>query len=287
MTGFGRGVTTSNSYQITVEARSVNHRFLEVGLKFPKEFLEVEAIAKKIVSNQASRGKIDLHLTIKELHETPKTIRINWALLEAYQAVKEQLSTKVSLQQSWTMEELVKIDQMLLVENEQLAIEDMTEWIQGASKKAIDQLVQMREREGQELKSVMLQLKNQLQDEIINIKECSSEVVLKYRNRLLERIKEVTENEHVEARVLVEVALFAERVDITEELDRMESHIVQLEEIIQESGAIGRKLEFLMQEMHREINTIGSKNQSSKCSVAVVQAKMILEKMREQVQNIE
>lgn len=287
MTGFGRGVTTSNSYQITVEARSVNHRFLEVGLKFPKEFLEVEAIAKKIVSNQASRGKIDLHLTIKELHETPKTIRINWALLEAYQAVKEQLSTKVSLQQNWTMEELVKIDQMLLVENEQLAIEDMTEWIQGASKKAIDQLVQMREREGQELKSVMLQLKNQLQDEIINIKECSSEVVLKYRNRLLERIKEVTENEHVEARVLVEVALFAERVDITEELDRMESHIVQLEEIIQESGAIGRKLEFLMQEMHREINTIGSKNQSSKCSVAVVQAKMILEKMREQVQNIE
>lgn len=287
MTGFGRGVTTSNSYQITVEARSVNHRFLEVGLKFPKEFLEVEAIAKKIVSNQASRGKIDLHLTIKELHETPKTIRINWALLEAYQAVKEQLSTKVSLQQNWTMEELVKIDQMLLVENEQLAIEDMTEWIQGATKKAIDQLVQMREREGQELKSVMLQLKNQLQDEIINIKECSSEVVLKYRNRLLERIKEVTENEHVEARVLVEVALFAERVDITEELDRMESHIVQLEEIIQESGAIGRKLEFLMQEMHREINTIGSKNQSSKCSVAVVQAKMILEKMREQVQNIE
>ncbi len=287
MTGFGRGVTTTNNYQITVEARSVNHRFLEVGLKFPKEFLEVEAMAKKIVSNQTSRGKIDLHLSIKELHEAPKTIRINWALLEAYQAVKQQLSSKVSLQQNWTMEELVKIDQMLLVENEQLAMEDMTEWIQNATKKAIDQLVQMREREGQELKSVMLQLKNQLQDEIIKIKECSSEVVLKYRNRLLERIKEVAENEHVEARVLAEVALFAERVDITEELDRMESHIVQLEEIMQESEAIGRKLEFLMQEMHREINTIGSKNQSSKCSVAVVQAKMILEKMREQVQNIE
>lgn len=287
MTGFGRGVKTTTQSQITVEARAVNHRFLEVGVKFPKEFLEIEMLAKKIVSKDIARGKVDLYLSIKELQDVKKTVQINWALVEAYVKAKNELSAKVPMVEQWTMSEISSLDQVLTIEDEQDQLEELSATIQLAVTEATRNLVQMREREGQELKIVMLQLKNQLQEEIEVIRSHSSEAVMKYRERLIERLKDVASSDYVEERVLTEVALYAEKVDITEELDRLYSHILQLEETLNEEEAIGRKLEFLMQEMHREVNTIGSKNQSSKCSVAIVQAKMILEKMREQVQNIE
>ncbi|MEO4053581.1 YicC/YloC family endoribonuclease [Solibacillus sp. CAU 1738] len=287
MTGFGRGVTTTKNYQLTVEVRAVNHRFLEISTKFPKEWMEAEVLSKKMLSQTVSRGKLDVIVFIKELHVAEQKIQINWPLLHAYIQAKGELSQTVSIDENWTMQEIAMLDQVLVVEKQEVVQEEILSSVKKSMELAIANLIQMREREGQELKAVMLQYKEQLQQQIAHIRETSSDAVMKYRERLKTRIEEITSGQVMDERLLMEVALFAERVDITEELDRLDSHFGQLEETLEENVAIGRKLDFLMQEMHREINTIGSKNQSSQSSVAVVQAKTILEKMREQVQNIE
>lgn len=287
MTGFGRGVTTTRDFQLTVEMRSVNHRFLEIHSKFPKEWLEAEIFAKKLITQALSRGKIDVMVYVKDLENVEQSFDINWSLIEAYRKAKEQLASKVPLEEKWTMQELLSLDQALVQEKPQLTPQDLLEAVEKAVTAALGQLIQMREREGQELQEVVVQYKEQLKEQIEKIRPFASLAVEKYRTRLLERIAEVTERALLEDRLLAEVGIFAERVDITEELDRLDSHFGQFEETLQETVSIGRKLDFLMQEMHREINTIGSKNQSKEASVAVVQAKTILEKMREQVQNIE
>ncbi|MFJ7950469.1 YicC/YloC family endoribonuclease [Lysinibacillus sp. NPDC096418] len=287
MTGFGRGVTTTRDFQLTVEMRSVNHRFLEIHSKFPKEWLEAEIFAKKLITQALSRGKIDVMVYVKDLENVEQSFDINWSLIEAYRKAKEQLASKVPLEEKWTMQELLSLDQALVQEKPQLTPQDLLDAVEKAVSAALSQLIQMREREGQELQEAVVQYKEQLMEQVEKIRPFSSLAVEKYRTRLLERIAEVTESSILEDRLLTEVGIFAERVDITEELDRLESHFGQFEETLQETISIGRKLDFLMQEMHREINTIGSKNQSTEASVAVVQAKTILEKMREQVQNIE
>lgn len=287
MTGFGRGVTTTRNFQLTVEIRAVNHRFLEINTKFPKEWMESEVVAKKMLSDAVSRGKIDVIIFLKELHDMQHTIQINWPLLHAFLEAKEELSQTVPMVEKWTMQEIVSLEQVVQIEKIELKQEEIIAAVKEALAEAISNLVCMREREGQGLQQVMLQYKTELEAQIALIRKDAPLAVNKYRERLLNRLEEVTSGQALDDRLLTEVAIFAERIDITEELDRLESHFSQLSDTLNETIAIGRKLDFIMQEMNREINTIGSKNQSTHCSAAVVQAKTILEKMREQVQNIE
>lgn len=287
MTGFGRGVTTTKSFQLTVEIRAVNHRFLELNTKFPKEWMEAEVLAKKMLSDAVSRGKIDVIVFLKELKDAEQTIQINWSLLNAFLRAKEELAQSVAMEEKWTMQEIVSLEQVLQIEKLELEQAQIIEAVQSALTEAISNLLAMREREGKQLQQVMLQYKTELEMEIAQIRTHAPAAVVKYRERLTNRLQELASGQIIEERLLTEVAIFAERIDITEELDRLESHFGQLVETLNEANAIGRKLDFIMQEMNREINTIGSKNQSTVCSAAVVQAKTILEKMREQVQNIE
>lgn len=287
MTGFGRGVTTTKHFQLTVEIRAVNHRFLEINTKFPKEWMESEVVAKKMLSDAVSRGKIDVIIFLKELHDTEQTIQINWSLLNAFLQAKKELSQTVPMEEKWTMQEIVSLDQVLQVEKIEFMQDEIIDAVKNALAEAIENLIAMRDREGQGLQQVMLQYKADLEAQIAQIRQYAPLAVEKYRERLMNRLEEVTSGQSLDDRLLTEVAIFAERIDITEELDRLESHFNQLSETLTENIAIGRKLDFIMQEMNREINTIGSKNQSTQCSAAVVQAKTILEKMREQVQNIE
>lgn len=287
MTGFGRGVTTTINYQITVEVRSVNHRFLEIFTKFPKEWFEAELLAKKIISQYVQRGKLDVIVNLKSIGQEDANFQINWTLINAYKKAKEQLSKVVPLKEKWSMQELFSLENAISYEKQEICTEELTAAIESAVREAIENLVEMREREGKELKKILLQYSANLKSQIVIIRNVSPDAVKKYRERLIERISEIMNSDVIEERLLAEVAIFAERVDISEELDRLESHFRQLEETLDESSSIGRKLDFLMQEMLREINTIGSKNQSSEASVAVVQSKAILEKMREQIQNIE
>lgn len=287
MTGFGRGVTTTKHFQLTVEIRAVNHRFLEINTKFPKEWMESEVVAKKMLSDAVSRGKIDVIIFLKELHDTEQTIQINWSLLNAFLQAKKELSQTVPMEEKWTMQEIVSLDQVLQVEKIEFMQDEIIDAVKNALAEAIQNLIAMRDREGQGLQQVMLQYKADLEAQIAEIRQYAPRAVEKYRERLMSRLEEVASGQSLDDRLLTEVAIFAERIDITEELDRLESHFNQLSETLTEDIAIGRKLDFIMQEMNREINTIGSKNQSTQCSAAVVQAKTVLEKMREQVQNIE
>lgn len=287
MTGFGRGVTTTSNFQLTVEVRSVNHRFLEIYTKFPKEWLEAEMLAKKFFSQYVQRGKLDVVVNLKLMGNEKATFQIDWSIIEAYKNAKKQLREVLPLEEAWTMEELFSLENALTYEKQEISSEELQTAIENAVKEAAEKLVEMRKREGQQLKNALLQYKTELKEQIEFIREFSQHAVKKYRDKLTERILEITKVDGIEDRLLAEVALFADRVDITEELDRLDSHFNQLEETLEESTSIGRKLDFLMQEMHREINTIASKNQSSEVSVAVVQSKTVLEKMREQVQNIE
>lgn len=287
MTGFGRGVTTTKNFQLTVEIRAVNHRFLEMNTKFPKEWMEAEVLAKKMLSDTISRGKIDVIIFLKELKDTEQTIQINWPLLNAFLQAKEELAQSVSMEEKWTMQEIVSLEQVLQIEKMELEQAQIIKAVQSALSEAIQNLIAMREREGEQLQQVMLQYKAELEKEIAQIRNYAPLAVDKYRERLTSRLQDIASGQLIEERIFTEVAIFAERIDITEELDRLTSHFSQLVETLNEPIAIGRKLDFIMQEMNREINTIGSKNQSTACSSAVVQAKTILEKMREQVQNIE
>lgn len=287
MTGFGRGVTTTNNYQLTVEVRSVNHRFLEVYTKFPKDWLEAEIATKKLLSQYVQRGKLDVVVNLKSLGNDSLSIQINWPLIEAYKQAKEQLSSVVPFDEKWSMQELLSLENALTYEKQELTPEEIKEAIEDAVKEAAEKLVEMRELEGNQLKNALLCYNTQLKEHIQQIRALSTDSVNKYRAKLNERIMEVVHLDSIDERILAEVAIFAEKVDIAEELDRLESHFKQLEGTLEEANSVGRKLDFLMQEMHREINTIGSKNQNADISIEVVQAKTILEKMREQVQNIE
>lgn len=287
MTGFGRGVTTTKDYQLTVEIRAVNHRFLEIYTRFPKEWLEAELLAKKIISQYVKRGKLDCLVNLKTMGEEVENFRINWSLIEAYKNAKTELRQVVPIDEGWTMQEVLSLEGALIYEKRELSPEEIASSVESAVREAMEKLVEMRVREGQELKQVLLQYNDELKKQVVFIRDHSQDAVKKYREKLTDRLKEIAKEGEIEERLLAEVALFAERIDISEELDRLESHFVQLEETLEEPFSIGRKLDFLLQEMLREINTVGSKNQSVQISSAVVQAKTILEKMREQVQNIE
>ena len=287
MTGFGRGVVTTESHQLTVEVRSVNHRFLEIHTKFPKEWMESEILAKKLITERFARGKFDIHIFLKEIHTGETNISIDWPLLEGYIQVKNKLAENIPLKAEWSMQEIMALDDVLIIEQQEISPDELAKAVEQALAEAIAGLLEMRVNEGGKLLEVLVAHIGELQQLIERIHEKSNGAVQKYRERLKERIEQFTDGRLLDDRLLTEVAIFAERIDISEELDRLQSHFKQFLETLRAKEAIGRKLDFLMQEMHREINTIGSKNQSAECSIAVVEAKAIVEKMREQVQNIE
>lgn len=287
MTGFGRGVTMTEQFQLTVEIRSVNHRFLEVSTKFPKEWVEAEIHTKKLLSSLLSRGKLDVFVHVKQNEQQAPKIKVNLQTLLAYKEAREEVNNILPLTKEWSMQEVLAISDALIVESAETPNEVILQAVNIAVDEAAQSLISMREREGQQLYEVVNGFRAELMQHIEEIRQVSSEVVAKYRQKLLQRLQEFTTSEVIEDRLLTEIAVFAERVDIAEELDRLTSHFEQLSETLNEEGPIGRKLDFLLQEIHREINTIGSKNQSSVASIAVVHAKSTLEKMREQVQNIE
>ncbi|GEK30239.1 hypothetical protein KZO01_05480 [Kurthia zopfii] len=277
----------TEQFQLTVEIRSVNHRFLEVSTKFPKEWVEAEIHTKKLLSSLLSRGKLDVFVHVKQNEQQAPKIKVNLPTLLAYKEAREEVNSILPLTKEWSMQEILAISDALIVESAETPNEVILQAVNIAVDEAAQSLISMREREGQQLYEVVKGFRAELMQHIEDIRQVSSQAVDKYRQKLLQRLQEFTTSEVIEDRLLTEIAVFAERVDIAEELDRLTSHFEQLAETLNETGPIGRKLDFLSQEIHREINTIGSKNQSSVASIAVVQAKSTLEKLREQVQNIE
>jgi uncharacterized protein (TIGR00255 family) len=287
MTGFGRGTVETEQVGVTVEIKTVNHRFCEFHIRMPNQLLKIEANLKKSLANHIKRGRVEVYVTLGGQAAVNRGVKVDWELLDQYFRYITEVKDKYGLSGEVTLSELVNRPELIQVEEKDTENEFLENLVLEALSLATDELVQMRIREGQALEVDVKGNIERLQARSQQVRQFAPVVVEQYRDRLTKKMDEYVGGQLEETRILTEVAIFADKADINEELTRLESHIEQFLKILQLTEPIGRKLDFLVQEMNREINTIGSKANDSKIAMEVVEMKSLLEKVKEQVQNIE
>ncbi|MCZ6774938.1 MAG: YicC family protein [Ignavibacteria bacterium] len=288
MTGYGRGEASSTGITVAVELRSVNSRFLEVTARLPRLLSLRENETKELIRKKIARGNINLLATVERESNTELPLKVNTSAAKAYYKLLSQLRKAVKLKESVKLEHLLRFSEVL--EQKERENTDEEEWVvlQEALDKALDELVHMRESEGGELKKDFEERIATLDQTVDKIGNLSREQVPAERIRLRDRIKQLVEREIIdEGRLEIELALLADRLDVTEECVRFRSHNKFFLRALENNEPAGRKLNFLVQEMNREANTIGSKSSASEIAHLVVHLKEELEKIREQLQNVE
>ncbi|WP_131848117.1 YicC/YloC family endoribonuclease [Baia soyae] len=288
MTGFGRGEVSASEMQIITEIRTVNHRFLDLILRLPQGFAEQEEWIRKQVRESVRRGRVELAIYIKEEGESGKQVVLDEELLKSYLAISQTLCDEGIVTGSLTIQDVWKKQELWKMEETKRDWGEYGEWIRESIQQALTKLQEMRMLEGQALERDLLTMLTSLEETVGKISEVAPQATEHYRERLQNRLLELGANmEDLEERLLTEVAIFAERTDITEEITRLVSHSEQFRSSFERDEPIGRRLDFLIQEMNREMNTIGSKSNHAQIAFWVVDCKSILEKMKEQVQNLE
>jgi len=288
MTGYGRGEAQGSDYSVLVEMRSVNHRYLEVSLRLPRQLNMLEETLKKQVQNKLSRGKVDVFLTLDKSGGKNIDLTLDKELAIAYHNSLVQLSEITGLPQNAQVADIAVFPGVLNQETVKDDAEEIAALAVTALTEALSQLVKMREREGHSLEEDICIYLKQIEDMSANIAKLAPELLFEQQQKLRRRVEELLEDVTVdEARLANEVAFLVDRTDISEELTRLASHCRQFAEAFLLSEAVGRRLDFLTQEMNREVNTIGSKSNALVVSNQVIEIKSALEKIREQVQNIE
>lgn len=290
MTGFGRCETVINGREISVEIKSVNHRYFEFNCRTPRGCSFLDDKLKSFVNSRVSRGKIDMYVTVGASEDTPAEITVNHQLVSGYLEAIKEISEKYGVENDVTVMELSRFPDVFTVhkaaEDEEQIISDVL----SAANTALNSFIAMREAEGEKLKADILGHAETILSIVDEIDERSPQTVAEYEARLLERIRQTLDSfsaEVDEQRVLTEVAVFSDKVAVAEETVRLRSHFEQLEKFLEYDEPVGRKIDFIIQEMNREANTIGSKVQDAVLAHKVVEIKSEIEKMREQVQNIE
>ncbi|WP_085524031.1 YicC/YloC family endoribonuclease [Tuberibacillus sp. Marseille-P3662] len=288
MTGYGRSIATIDERELTVEMKSVNHRYLDMTVHLPKSLMYLEEPVKQIIKSYVSRGKIYLMTDEDSTSLSAQSLKTNWALLKQYIDQLEQMSDRYGIDKQLTYQDLLQLDDLFYVSDEPVDRELINDHIFQAVHEACEQLVNMRQSEGMNLADDLAMRVKQLNTTIQRLEEHAPMVAEVYQEKLDKRIREYLEDVDVdEGRLLNEVAFFSDKSNIDEEITRLKSHIKQFFDIMKEHGPKGRKLDFLIQEMNREINTIGSKAGDVTISQYVVDIKSDIEKLREQVQNVE
>ncbi len=287
MTGFGRSQRESDSFSISVEVKTVNHRFSEYYIRMPRHFNKIEDKIKKKLNTYLHRGRIEVYVTIDGGAIVNRSVQVDWPLLESYVQSVTQIQQKYGLEKDLSLHDLLNREDIIHIEEEEIGNEEIDSILLEAIEEAVISVKQMRELEGAALEKDLSINLHRLQEKVLDLKTMAPAVIEMYQDRLTKRIQEFVSGQIEENRILTEVAIFADKADINEELTRLESHIKQFESILTHLEPIGRKLDFLIQEMNREVNTIGSKANDSSIAKEVIEMKSILEKMKEQVQNIE
>ena len=290
MTGYGRGEQTFEGVQIVVELRSVNNRYLDCTVKMPRAYIFAEDAMKSKVQSGVGRGKVDVFVTITRDGGDAVTVAVNEALaksyLEAFKRLRELGGG--SVKKKFAAAELARIPDVLTVEKQEEDLDEMKERLLTVLGLAIEDFNFMRAREGQRLMDDILGRADAIERLLGEVEERSPQTVSDYRARLEAKMREVLQNTQIdEGRLLTEAAIFADKVAVDEETVRLHSHLGQLRELLAAGGAVGRKLDFLIQEFNRETNTIGSKCSDIEITRRVVDMKAEIEKIREQVQNLE
>ena len=288
MTGFGRGEASGQGYQFTVELKAVNHRFLEVVVRLPKNFMSFEEPMRKLVQEKIQRGRVEIYLNIAQTEEKKRLAKVDKELALSYDKSLKELALSLHTAYEADIYRLAALPEVLSLEEAETDLDKLWPVCAEALAAALEHFVRMRAMEGLKLTEDLLGRLDFLAASLAKIEQRSDSVVADYQKRLRERVQALLgETVLDEARLANEVAFFADRASITEEIVRFHSHLEQSRKALKSSDAVGRKLDFLIQEMNREINTIGSKANDLGISQVVIDVKSELEKVREQVQNLE
>ena len=292
MTGYGRAAVEREGRQLTVELKSVNHRFLDIALRIPRSLGFLEDEMRRSIAGRLARGHVDVFATYRNLREDARTVQVDRGLFLAYrqalaQLAQEQGQAGEALQDDRSLMKLARLPDVLVVTEAEEDQEALSALMAQGMDQALDMLCQMRRREGEALREDMLGQLAGLEGLARSIRDRYPQTVAQYQARLKERMEELLSTPVEEARLLQVVAIMADRSAISEELVRLDSHIAQMRETMDSGQPAGRKLDFIVQEMNREVNTISSKSQDIPITQAVVAAKAQIEKLREQVQNVE
>lgn len=288
MTGYGRAQGSFSGGDITVEVKSVNNRYLDCGVKLPRGYAYLEEGIKSQVQKTISRGKVDVFITINAAGADNVKISVNEPVAKGYLDALRQLVQEYGIQDDISASAISRFSDVFLVEKQEQDENEVKSAISGVVAEALGAFDAMRTREGEALKSDLLQKAEGILTLVSKVEERSPITVKAYRERLTAKMQEVLEDRQIdEARIIQEAAIYADKVAVDEETVRLRSHVDQLQNMLSEGGVIGRKLDFLMQEMNREANTIGSKGNDVEQARNVVNIKSELEKIREQIQNIE
>lgn len=290
MTGYGRGECTLYNRKFVVEIKAVNHRYNDINIKMPRTMLVYEDAIKKAITSKVFRGKIDVYVNFESFSEDDINITVNDNLAKGYISALDELRNKFNIEDNITLDIVAKFPDIITVNkgitNEE-AGKEIFACLMNATIDAIDNFVEMRLKEGETLKKNIHEKLETIFNAVNKINNRAPEVAKDYRKRLEDKLKELDEVQVDESRILTEVLIFSDKACIDEEITRLYSHIEQMNSIIEESVPVGRKLDFLVQEMNREVNTIGSKSNDIEITNIIVDTKSEIEKIREQIQNIE
>ena len=286
MTGFGRASSSENGRDVTVEIKSVNSRFLDLSFRLPRTFQAMELKIRQIVKGSISRGKVEVFLSVEDRAERDKKLLVNKVLAERYKAEITELSKSLGLPCSLNAERIFFYPEVFRLAEEEM--EEDEEALIAVVKKAVEEFVYSRSEEGKKLRADLEEKLSEMQGYIAFFKEREPEIRLQYEKRLRRKIEDCLEGRNIdEGRLLEEVAIFSDKVSTDEEITRLDSHVKRAGALVKEEEAVGRDLDFLMQEMNRESNTILSKATDLEITNIALKAKNCIEKMREQIQNIE
>ncbi len=288
MTGYGRAVETVNGREFTVELRSVNNRYLDCSVRLPRMLSFAEDAVKQAVKASVSRGKVDVFITLRSEGGDDVQISLNKAVLEGYLSAMQQMVSDFGVKDDISVSAVSRLPEVFTIEKPEVDEEQLLSDLMSVVNKALEGYDAMRCTEGQALDRDLRSRGQTILELVSQVEQGNGQTVIDYRARLEAKLREVLENTAIdESRILTEAAIFADKVAVDEETVRLRSHFEQLDAMLTGGGPIGRKLDFLLQEMNRETNTIGSKGNNLEQARNVVAIKAELEKIREQVQNIE
>ena len=290
MTGYGRSQAVVDTMNITVELKSVNHRYFEFNSRVPRNYGFLDEKLKSYIGSRVSRGKVECYVSVENLEDDEIEILVNHSLAQSYLDALKELAERneLNLRDDLAMSSLARYNDIFTVHKQEADEEKIWNAVKSVAETAVDKFIEMRETEGNKLKNDVLSRADLILRKVSLIEERSPETVKEYNEKLLARINEFLSDVQVdEQRLLTECAIFADKVAVAEETVRLRSHIDQLRQFLESDEAVGRKTDFLVQEMNREANTIGSKAQDVTIARCVIDIKAEIEKIREQIQNIE